>query len=304
MLHCGARMRVYESADACEKSGVSLAVTASAGDDGPAGQGGGMGLGVIGATGWLGTALGTRLLRDGWAPGDIVLLNRSAPRAAYDAWPGLRWMPDAAALCREAGAVVLSVRPGDFPMPGYDGTGKLVLSFMAGWSLDRLQALHPGGRVVRAMPNAAASAGQSFTPWVAGPGLTGTEAALIRRLLRVLGGEAQVADEAALDYLSALSGSGAAYPALMAQAMLAHARGQGLPEDVAQAAVASVLASGAGLTGQVGTLNAVLDAYRGYRGITAAGLDAAEAAGFAQALGRALDAATAKARAMTRDGAG
>ncbi len=192
-----------------------------------------MKLGIIGATGWLGAALGTRLLQAGWPPGDLLLLNRQAPRSAYDPWPGVRWMADAAALCAGAEAVVLSVRPEDFPMPGYGPGARLVVSFMTAWSLDRLAALHPGAAVVRAMPNSGAPLGQSFTPWVAGPGLPDGDRALVRRLLAAMGDAAEVEAEAQLDYLSALSGSGAAYPALMAQAMLDHAAGQGLPPDVA-----------------------------------------------------------------------
>ena len=75
------------------------------------------------------------------------------------------------------------------------------------------------------MPNGAATEGRSFTPWVAGPGLSDADAALVRRLLAVMGEDAQVESEAQLDYLSALSGSGSAYPALMAQARLAAGRG-------------------------------------------------------------------------------
>lgn len=263
-----------------------------------------MKLGIIGATGWLGAALGTRLLASGWPEADLLLLNRSAPRDAYAPWPAAKWLPAAAALCREAEVIVLSVRPDDFPMPGYAGGNHLVISFMTAWSLERLAALHPGGRIVRAMPNGAASKGQSFTPWVASPGLAAEDRALVRRLLAVMGKEAEVETEAQLDYLSALSGSGSAYPALMAQAMLAHARKEGLSDNVAHAAVSSVMASAAGLAGQVETVGALLETYLGYRGITAAGLRAAEAAGFQTAITDALDAARDHARKMTRDGAG
>ncbi len=260
-----------------------------------------MRIGIIGATGWLGSALGTRALAQGWPPEGMALLNRAAPRDAYAPWP-VTWAADAADLCRRSEVIVLSVRPQDFPLPGYDGAGKLVVSFMAAWSLERLAGLHPGGRVVRAMPNSGAPTGQSFTPWVAGPGLTGADRALVDRLLAVMGDAAEVATEGQLDYLSALSGSGAAYPALMARAMLAHAAGQGLSDDVARRAVASVLTSGGAIAGQVDRIDALLDTYLGYRGITAAGLTAANAAGLPQAVAQALDAAAAHARKMTREG--
>ncbi len=263
-----------------------------------------MQLGLIGATGWLGTALGTRALQDGWPETKLTLLNRSAARSAYDHWPGVTWARDAAELCARSDVLVLSTRPEDFPQSGFVGAGKLVISFMTAWSLDRLAALCPGARIVRAMPNGAASEGRSFTPWVAGPGLSAEDAAVVRLLLSAMGEEAEVRTEAELDYLSALSGSGSAYPALMAQAMLNDALVHGLDEAVARQAVASVLAAGGALAGQADRVDAVLAAYESYRGVTAAGLQAAREAGLAAAITTALAAAEAKARQLTAQGLG
>ena len=263
-----------------------------------------MRLGIIGATGWLGAALGTRALAGGWPAARMALLNRSAPRDAYAPWPGVIWAKDAASLCAHSDVLILSTRPEDFPQPGFDGAGKLVISFMTAWSLDRLAGLCPGARIVRAMPNGAASVGRSFTPWVAGAGLSSDEAAIVRRLLAVMGEEAQVETEAQLDYLSALSGSGSAYPALIAQAMLADALGRGLPQAVAERAVASVLASGGALAADTSGIDAMIQTYLDYRGVTAAGMQAAAKAGLAQSITKALAAATAKARALTERGIG
>jgi pyrroline-5-carboxylate reductase len=225
------------------------------------------------------------------------LRNIQIDFAVANPWPGVTWANDAADLCARSDILILATRPEDFPPKGFDGAGKLVISFMTAWSLDRLAALCPGARVVRTMPNGAATEGRSFTPWVAGPGLSDADAALVRRLLAVMGEDAQVESEAQLDYLSALSGSGSAYPALMAQAMLADALGRGLPQAVAERAVASVLASG-------GALAADLQTYLDYRGVTAAGMQAALAAGLAKAITDALAAAAAKARALTERGIG
>ena len=264
-----------------------------------------MRLGIIGATGWLGAALGTRALAGGgWQADDMVLLNRSASRAAYDPWPRVSWASDAGDLCARSDILILATRPEDFPPKGFDGAGKLVISFMTAWSLDRLASLCPGARIVRAMPNGAASVGRSFTPWVAGAGLGSDEAAVVRRLLSAMGEEAQVETEAQLDYLSALSGSGSAYPALMAQAMLADALGRGLPQAVAERAVASVLASGGALAGDPGQVGAMIQTYLDYRGVTAAGMQAALEAGLAPSITKALAAATAKAQALTERGIG
>ena len=212
------------------------------------------------------------------------------------------WAQDTADLCAQSDVLILSTRPEDFPQPGFDGAGKLVISFMTAWSLDRLASLCPGARIVRAMPNGAASVGRSFTPWVAGAGLGSDEAAVVRRLLSAMGEEAQVETEAQLDYLSALSGS--AYSALMAQAMLADALVRGLPQAVAERAVASVLASGGALAADTSGIDAMIQTYLDYRGVTAAGMQAALEAGLAPSITKALAAATAKARALTERGIG
>jgi pyrroline-5-carboxylate reductase len=258
-------------------------------------------LGIIGATGWLGQALGLNLLKKGlWPAENLVLLNRSGPSETYAAFPRVIWARDAREMIELCETVVLSVRPEDFPVPGFAPRDHLLISFMAAWTVDRLQSLAPMARVVRAMPNGGASTGQSYTPWLAGPGITASDAGLNARLLSAMGKEDQIETEAQLNYLSALSGSGAAYPALMARAMLTDAARRGLPVHVTLRAVEAVICgSNSLLAGRFSNISDLLDTYLSYRGITAAGLCAAEAAGFEEAVQAALAAAVAKAEAMS-----
>ncbi len=255
-------------------------------------------IGILGATGWLGQALGLGLLRAGVAPGDLVLLNRSGSAGAYAAHPGVTWVRDAGEMLGLCDTVVLSVRPEDFPPEGFAPRGHLLVSFMAAWTFARLREVAPKARLVRAMPNGGAATGTSYTPWVA-PDLSDADAAPTRRLLTAFGTEDRVETEDQLDILSALSGSGPGYPALLARGLLAVAAEFGLPQAVAERAVASVVAGSAGqLAG--GDPQAIIDALKSYRGITAAGLAAAEAAGFEAAIATAIRAAVARARAMGR----
>ena len=120
-----------------------------------------MKLGIIGATGWLGQALGLRLISQGlWDACDLVLANRSAKRSAYDAHPKAVWS-DVAGLCASADVIVIAVRPEDFPLQGFDPADRLVISFMTVWTFAKLRALYPKARIVRAMPNGAAPLGWS-----------------------------------------------------------------------------------------------------------------------------------------------
>ena len=254
-----------------------------------------MKLGILGATGWLGQALGSRLIAQGlWRAEDMILANRSGPRGY--AGQALTWA-DPATLCAGADVIVMATRPEDFPTPGFRGGGKLLLSFATVWTLARLRAMEPGARLARAMPNGASAEGRSYTPWVA-DGLLPGDAEVVTRLLSAMGEVVRVEGEDQLDFMAALSGSGTAYPALLAQAMLDRALAFGLPRAVAERAVEAVICdAGPGLRGRMGELGAVLELYRGYRGITAAGIDAA-APGIADAMEAALAAAYAKARAL------
>ncbi|MFD2439609.1 pyrroline-5-carboxylate reductase dimerization domain-containing protein [Paracoccus kondratievae] len=102
--------------------------------------------------------------------------------------------------------------------------------------------------------------------------------------------------------MTALPGSGAAYPAMMAVAMAGFMRAQGVSDVIAwRAAEAAVVGGARLLEGRMAEAPELLAAYRGYRGTTAAGIEAAEAAGFAKAVTVALAAATDKARRMTID---
>lgn len=253
------------------------------------------GIGILGGTGWLGLALGQNLLRRGLEPGALRLLNRRGPTADYSAWPGVHWAKGLVDLVDQAQVLVLSVRPEDYHVSGPQPFDGLVISFMAGVDLARLAADWPQARIARAMPGGGASEGRAHVPWCAAD-LPPADGARVAEVLGALGAVDRVADEAALAYMAALSGSGAAYPALMAQAMMRDALARGIAPDVAWRAVRSVVCEAPGLfTAGLAEAEALLASYHGYRGVTAAGLAAAQAAGFAQAITAALDAATDKA---------
>lgn len=254
-----------------------------------------MRVGIIGATGWLGSALGQHLLSGRVVPAQaLVLLNRSGLRADYHGHHP-HWAADAAELVALADVIVVSVRPEDWPGLALQAPGKLVLSFMAGVGADLLAG--SGGRIVRAMPNAAAESGRSYSPFWAAPGVTPEDREAVRRILGAIGTTDELPAETQIDLMTALPGSGAAYPALMAMAMADFMTGHGVPEAIAWRAVEAAVCGGAAmLAGRPQRAVELVAAYRDYRGTTAAGIEAAEAAGFPQAVARALEAATEKAR--------
>lgn len=229
-------------------------------------------------------------------------MRRSGTGDAYAAFPGVTWAQNAEELFALCQTVVLSVRPQDFPVPGFLARDHLLISFMAGWSLDQLHSLAPQARIFRAMPNGGATTGKSYTPWLAGPGTRPGDATLVAMILAAIGQEERLESEDQLHYLSGLSGSGGAYPGLMAKAMLAHAREFGLPDCIAERAIEALFAGSASLlVGKIDKVDELLESYMSYRGITAAGLTAAKKAGFETSVHEALSAAYSKAKTMGAD---
>jgi pyrroline-5-carboxylate reductase len=145
-------------------------------------------------------------------------------------------------------------------------------------------------------PNAAAAIGQSFTPWFATSEVTREGRAVVQAFLQPSGEAAEVVEESHIDYCAGLTGSGAAFPALLAEAMIAHAASRGIPRDFAQRAARRVVSGASQLfAGASGDTGAIVKEMIDYKGIVAAALQAMLDRGFAEAVAAGLDAASAKA---------
>ena len=121
-------------------------------------------------------------------------------------------------------AVVFAVKPQNAAetLPLYRRfAGKAVfLSIMAGRTIGGMRALlGDAAAIVRAMPNTPAAVRQGVTVACPGPGVDTPQRALCERLLQAIGVVAWVEDEALLDPVTAVSGSGPAYVFLLAELM-------------------------------------------------------------------------------------
>jgi pyrroline-5-carboxylate reductase len=175
-----------------------------------------------------------------------------------------------------------------------------VISVMAGVSSRTLARRSSSERIIRTMPNAAVEIGCSFTPWFAADGATSTDREFTSQLFASCGTAMQVNSESDFDYLTALSGSGPASPALLADAMLTHAVAHGLDPDLARRAVEGVVCDASRLlANQATTLAGTVRTFLG--GTTAAGLRAMMEGGFSDAVHAGLTAANA-ANKMSFDG--
>ena len=260
-------------------------------------EGRGLRIGVIGGAGWLGGAIATAVLDAGIAaPSDLALSYR---RQRPDRFPGAFWTTDNQALADRSDVIVLSVRPADWQPLAVDAKDKLVISVMAGIRLSALCAQHRTHRAVRTLPNAAAEVRKSYTPWIASDGAGEDDRRIVRAIFGACGVEDEVRSETEIDYLTGLTGSGPAFPALLAEAMMADAVAHGLDREVARRAVNTVLVGAGRLLERrddcpAETVRTFLD----YRGTTAAGIEAMNSAGFGTAVARGLTAAFEKSARM------
>ncbi len=127
----------------------------------------------------------------------------------------------------------------------YARAGALIISIAAGRTLAALQSLLGGGAIVRAMPNTAAAVRAAITVVCANSTVTAAQRARAADLLSVVGDVAWIEDEALLDAVTAVSGSGPAYVFLLTECLTDAAIAAGLPAPLAaQLARATVVGAG------------------------------------------------------------
>jgi pyrroline-5-carboxylate reductase len=164
-----------------------------------------------------------------------------SPTAASSGGPDMTVLaaPSAIPAGFSPSAVVLAVKPQNAAdtLPAYRRfAGKAVfLSIMAGRTIEGIGALlGPTAAIVRAMPNTPAAVRQGVTVACPSPAVEKPQQALCDRLLQAIGKVAWVEQEALLDPVTAVSGSGPAYVFLLAELMEKAAIEQGIPADLAR----------------------------------------------------------------------
>jgi pyrroline-5-carboxylate reductase len=107
----------------------------------------------------------------------------------------------------------------------------LIISIMAGVTLDALERALKQKRIVRVMPNLAATVGKGVSAWFTTAGEQ--DQALVKKMLGALGTELQVEDDAAIDRITAIVGCGPGYLYRFADDLVTAAVKLGLSEKTA-----------------------------------------------------------------------
>jgi pyrroline-5-carboxylate reductase len=199
-----------------------------------------------------------------------------------------------------ASAIVIAVKPQSAPealppLARYIDKATLVLSIMAGRTIGFLEkSLPTGTAIVRAMPNTPAAIGRGISVAVANAKISKRQRKQVSDLLAAIGKVEWVLDEALMDAVTALSGSGPAYIFLLAECMARAGVAAGLPPDLATRLARETVAGSAELLHRSDIDAATLrQNVTSPGGTTAAALEVLMGpGGFDQLLTQAIDAAT------------
>lgn len=206
---------------------------------------------VLVGAGNMGGAMLTGWLKSGVPAASVTVLDPSPSEAMRTiiADAGARH----AATVRDnviADVLFLAVKPQvmDAVLPSLKpllGADTVVVSVAAGKTLGFLQGHLGDLAMVRAMPNTPAMIGRGVTGAYANPQVTEAQREAVQSLLKVSGPVEWVSEEADIDAVTAVSGSGPAYVFYLVECMAEAGRKAGLPADLAMR-LARETVSGAG----------------------------------------------------------
>ncbi|TAL02682.1 MAG: pyrroline-5-carboxylate reductase [Rhodospirillaceae bacterium] len=199
-------------------------------------------------------------LLDGWFkrgvnPVDVMVVEPAgrvavAPCSAH---PALTTVPTIEDVPKDfrPDVIVFAIKPQivDQALPAYRrfvADRPVFLSVIAGKTTDGIRSrLGPAADVVRAMPNTPAAVGKAMTVLYAPPTVSELQRKICNTLMSAVGAVAWITDEAHMDAVTAVSGSGPAYVFLFAEALTAAGVEAGLAPDLA-ARLAHATIAGAG----------------------------------------------------------
>jgi pyrroline-5-carboxylate reductase len=247
------------------------------------------------------------LVRQGLPATQITVAEPNAElRTALARDFGVAVHDNGAAAADDVQVILLAVKPQvmrpvcESLQPAVRTNAPLVISIAAGIRLDQLQRWCGGdAAVVRSMPNTPALVGAGATGLCANAKVSARQRHQAETILGAAGLTVWIDEEAQMDVVTALSGSGPAYFFLLVEALEDAAVAQGLPREAARA-LATQTALGAGrMLREDGEAPAVLrQRVTSPGGTTQAALDSFAAHGLRDTVAAAVAAATQRGREL------
>ncbi|MGC9525987.1 MAG: pyrroline-5-carboxylate reductase [Limnospira sp.] len=259
--------------------------------------------GAIGG-GVMGEALLSRLLaRQVYQPSEVIVSDPSpARRESLSREYGVGVTSENREAAAASEVVLLAVKPQIFGAIASElaavPPGTLLLSILAGTTLETLQGAVPDRPVIRVMPNTPATVGAGMSALASGKRV---EAVHVERATEILSAVGDVVEvpEYLMDAVTGLSGSGPGYVAVMIEALTDGGVAAGLPRAIATKLALNTVWGTAQLLRETELHPAELkDRVTSPGGTTIAGIAALEAAGFRSALIEAVRAARDRSREL------
>lgn len=203
--------------------------------------------------------------------------------------------------------IVLAVKPQVMddalaPLVSYVKSGSGFISIAAGKTIGYFeQRLGPKACIIRTMPNTPAAIGHGMTVAFPNDNATAEQRALCARMMTAVGSFAWLEQEALMDAVTAVSGSGPAYVFFLAECLAAAGKTLGLPDDLAmKLAVQTVTGAGALLAVSTESPTVLRRNVTSPHGTTEAALDVLMAKdGLADLMRQAVAAATKRSRELS-----
>jgi pyrroline-5-carboxylate reductase len=252
----------------------------------------------------MASALIGGLIRTGRRPQDLLAIEIDAARRAAlarDFGIAVAAAPDA--QIDRFDVLVLAVKPQQMKAvctalrPFVDR--QLALSVAAGIRIADLARWLGTDRIVRAMPNTPALIGRGIAGLAAGPSVTVEQREQAAQILQAVGAVVWLDDEALLDAVTALSGSGPAYVFYFVEALIQAGRDMGLSDEQSRRLAIETVVGAAHLAAESGDAPEILRArVTSQGGTTAAAIAALDAARVKDAIVAAVRAAQRRAAEM------
>ena len=154
---------------------------------------------------------------------------------------------------------------------------QILISIMAGITIDFIKELTGLTKIVRAMPNLPAKVGKGLTAFMASPEVSRVELLTVESLLDTTGKSILVSDETFIDASTGISGSGPAYVFYFMQSMMEAALLMGFTSNVSRILVSQTFTGAIELFNQNNlSPNTWMDKVASKGGTTRAALDSME----------------------------
>lgn len=196
---------------------------------------------VLVGAGKMGGAMLNGWLAQGLDPRNVIVIDPSPPPEVKDLIGklGVQHVAAAPKLGVEPSVLLMAVKPQVMDavlssVKGLAGPRTVVISIAAGRTIASFEHHFAAGTaVIRTMPNTPAAIGRGITVCTGNKSAGPRQRKLCEALLSAVGEVGWVEDEALIDAVTAVSGSGPAYVFLLAEAMAAAGVKAGLSPDLA-----------------------------------------------------------------------